>query len=149
MDEDLKRLLGEAIQKELQDLDDISDPKEREAAVERINKLYRLMIDEEKIELESETFYAKLDEDRAEQARKSEVEASERKYKKLAGIGSTLCNIGLKVLEVGVPAAVSVLGYRIFEDIHLEDLKFETENAWTAATTKNTLSRLFQVFCKK
>lgn len=134
MGEEIKQLLGEQITKMLRELDRLPPGKERTELLEQINVLYKLMIDEEKIELDSEKFY-----------REKEAEASASKKKQKTEWTFKALDIGVKVLEI----TVTIGGFILYHTIVKEGWIFEATGAVTSLFTKNHLARAFSTLVKR
>lgn len=136
MDEEIKKELGEVILSDLKALRSLpAGSQEKSRAIDDLVKLYKLKVDESKLEYDSEIFYAKLDSDVA--ARNAETEEKKEQKKTetiLAAVSQSLKGGELFLDLIGIMAYCGICN---------QGFGFEESGGFTSMTFKNHLGRGF------
>lgn len=131
MDE-IKDLLGEEIKKEIGNLSSLGDATEKKSkAIDDIAKLYRLKLEQDKIEAELEDSRNRHE---LEKEAKDDERVSREEQRKGVNLDRVI-NVGLQVLTV-------VGGWIAYDIWHRRGLKFEETGSVTSPFTRNLMTKM-------
>ena len=131
MDE-IKDLLGEEIKKEIGNLSSLGDATEKKSkAIDDIAKLYRLKLEQDKIEAEHEDSRNRPE---LEKEAKDDERVSREEQRKGVNLDRVI-NVGLQVLTV-------VGGWIAYDIWHRRGLKFEETGSVTSPFTRNLMTKM-------
>lgn len=131
MDE-IKDLLGEEIKKEINNLSSLGDATEKKSkAIDDIAKLYKLKLEQDKIEAELEE---NRNRNELEKMAKDDERVSREEQRKGVNLDRVI-NVGLQVLTV-------VGGWIAYDIWHRRGLKFEETGSVTSPFTRNLMTKM-------
>lgn len=146
---DNKELLEERIGLEFDNLDDL-EGEEKSKAIEDLVKLYKLRIEEEKVEIEADEKYNRrvmeddyhtrelalrrdeIDNEKAHNEAELEMQKNQLKY-----------SIGDKIADVAMGVGTFLIGLRWSTKRYWEGLRFEQEGTITSHMVKGISSKIF------
>lgn len=121
MKDRIQKSLDEAIGKELENLSDSINETEKEKSIENLSTLYKLRIEEAKIEQAKNDKYDELE------IRKAQLDSQAKD----------------RVFNVALQAGLTVGGWLVYSLWFRRGLKFEEEGTVTSPWTRNLISRMF------
>lgn len=131
MDE-IKDLLGEEIKKEINNLSSLDDATEKKSkAIDDIAKLYRLKLEETKIEAELEDNRNRHE---LEKMAKDDERTSREEQRKKINLD--------RVVDVGLQVLTVVGGWIAYDVWHRRGLKFEETGSVTSPFTRNLMTKM-------
>lgn len=131
MDE-IKNLLGEEIKKEINNLSSLDDATEKKSkAIDDIAKLYKLKLEQDKIEAELED--SRNRHELEKEAKDDERVSREEQRKKI--------NLD-RVIDVGLQVLTVVGGWIAYDIWHRRGLKFEETGSVTSPFTRNLMTKM-------
>lgn len=137
--DDINKLLGEEIKKEISNLSNLEDgSEEKSKAIEDLAKLYRLRIEEIKAQTErdGQRDNAILEKDKYKLALETaDVEKEEKLTQRKAANLDRIINVGLQV-------GLTVGGWLAYDIWHRRGLKFEETGTITSPWTRNLVSKM-------
>lgn len=131
MDE-IKDLLGDEIKKEINNLSSLDDATEKKSkAIDDIAKLYRLKLEETKIEAELEDNRNRHE---LEKMAKDDERTSREEQRKKINLD--------RVVDVGLQVLTVVGGWIAYDVWHRRGLKFEETGSVTSPFTRNLMTKM-------
>lgn len=121
MKDRIQKSLDEAIGKELENLSDSINETEKEKSIENLSTLYKLRIEEAKIEQAKNDKYDELE------IKKAQLDSQAKD----------------RVFNVALQAGLTVGGWLVYSLWFRRGLKFEEEGTVTSPWTRNLISRMF------
>lgn len=138
MDNEIKDLLGKEIKTQIRDLSGLpTGSKEKSDAIDDLVQLYKLRIDETKIELEFEEKRERRSMEADQSNREVDVRESEEQLKK----DQLDEQVKDRYFRLGIAAAEIVLPLIFYASWMRKGFKFEETGAYTSTTFKGLFNR--------
>ena len=139
MDEELKGLVGKAIQTELEGLSNLkSGSQEKSTAIDNVVRLYKLKIEETKNDLE----YAEKEERRLMEKDQLREEVTSHQQEETFKRNQLLEQVNDRYFRIGIAAAELIIPL-IFDGVWMrKGFKFEETGTYTSGTFRNFFGRL-------
>ena len=170
INEKIQNLLADEIVRQFEAIREMPEGTEKDKAIENLNKLYKLKMEDERIDWEAEKFYQeqqaanndrvyKRSEDALAKARKESEDAYKRvhdenlereaaaneKKKARREVAFKVIETTVRIAEIGVAIGGMIMYRRIFND----GLAFEQTGALQTPEVKNHLGKAFTLFSRK
>lgn len=139
MDEELKGLLGKAIQTELEGLSNLkSGSQEKSTAIDNVVRLYKLKIEETKNDLE----YAEKEERRLMEKDQLREEVTSHQQEETFKRNQLLEQVNDRYFRIGIAAAELIIPLIFYGVWMRKGFKFEETGTYTSGTFRNFFGRL-------